>query len=47
MAGIFFSCKDKDPVSEFIAEQASELGSDIEITGYASFVLGDGVEKDF
>ena len=36
----------KAKVSEFVAEQASELGSSIEITGYASFIVGEGVEKE-
>ncbi len=36
----------KAKVSEFIAEQATQIGSPIEITGYASFVLGEGVEKE-
>jgi len=36
----------KAKVSEFVEEQAKEIGSPIEITGYASFIVGEGVEKE-
>ncbi len=32
-------------VGKFIAQEAKNLGADIKVTGYARFVLGEGVEK--
>lgn len=36
----------KISVTEFLSNEAKALGSDIEIAGYASFILGDGIEKE-
>jgi elongation factor Ts len=36
----------KTKVSDFIAEQAKAIGKPIAVTGYASFILGDGIEKE-
>jgi len=36
----------KTKIKDVIAEVATKLGTDIELTSYARFVLGDGIEKE-
>ncbi len=36
----------KTKIKDVIAEVATELGTDIKLTSYARFVLGDGIEKE-
>ena len=36
----------KTKIKDVIAEVATELGADIQLTSYARFVLGDGIEKE-